>query len=74
MKSLKVKDCMTADLVTFTLKTNVVEAMERYCEHRQLRETAISSRESAPKQALLAWENQYWNKTLHSRETNNNVH
>lgn len=27
MKSLKVKDCMTADLVTFTLKTNVVEAM-----------------------------------------------
>ena len=33
MKSLKVRDCMTADLVTFTLTTNVVDAMDLLLKH-----------------------------------------
>jgi CBS domain-containing protein len=33
MKSLKVKDCMAADLVTFTLTTNVVDAMDLLLKH-----------------------------------------
>jgi|TARA_B100000768_G_scaffold139786_1_gene131153 CBS domain-containing protein len=33
MKSLKVKDCMATDLVTFTLSTNVVDAMDLLLKH-----------------------------------------
>ena len=33
MKSLKVKDCMSADLVAFALTTNVVDAMDLLLKH-----------------------------------------
>ena len=33
MKSLKVKDCMSANLVTFALTTNVVDAMDLLLKH-----------------------------------------
>ena len=33
MKSLKVKDCMATNLVTFTLSTNVVDAMDVLLKH-----------------------------------------
>ena len=33
MKSLKVKDCMAANLLTFKLTTNVVEAMDLLLKH-----------------------------------------